>query len=58
MTIGLNVSDLAMARFTLFRAFPSTEKAEFVDGSMKYTLPSMKMPDFMDGNVKQSRIMW
>ena len=24
----------------------------------KIKLPSMKMPDFMDGNVKQSRILW
>lgn len=45
------MSDLALARSTLFCAFPSTEKAEFEDG--ENTLSSMKMPYFMDGNAKQ-----
>lgn len=31
--------------------------AENMDGSMKNTLSSMKMPDFMDGKAKQ-QVLW
>lgn len=52
MAMGSNVSDLAMARSTLFCAFPSTEMADFMDWSRNFCLPSMKMAENMDRNIK------
>lgn len=52
--MGSNVSDLAMARSTLFCAFPSTEMADFMDGSRNFCPPSMKMAENMDGSMKNT----